>query len=109
MGHFLRGGKWATFETGKLLRHIAFPNFKQCLFRWTEQTRRRKPPHSPPCFQCVNTAQLPAQICSLGMLRKGLFLHPSKAISLGYGKLLHHKELQYLGRVDLGGECSHPA
>ena len=97
MGHFLRGGKWSTFETGKLLRHIAFPDFKQCLFRWTEQTRGGK------------VVKTPTHICSKIMLRKGVFLHPSKVILLRYGKLLHHKEPQHLDGEQLGGECSQPA
>ena len=32
MAHFLRVDKWSTFETGKLLGHIAFLDFKQCFF-----------------------------------------------------------------------------
>ena len=109
MGHFLRGDKWATFETGKSLGHIAFPDLKQCFFGGQSEHVDENLHTAPMLPVREHCAESPAQIYSLGMLRKGLFLHPSKVIRLGYRKLLHRKELQYLGCVDLGGECSHPA
>ena len=36
MVRFLRGDKPTTFETRNLLGHIAFLDFKQCHFRWSE-------------------------------------------------------------------------
>ena len=63
MGHFLRGDKWSTFETGKSLGHIAFLNFKQCLFRWSElYVDENRPEHRPDFAQkscyargCIST------------------------------------------------------